>query len=962
MSLDSISKNDFLFFKNDILKDLKSLQTTMENKIAQVNQGLLYKINEHDSVISKLTENINEVLSKYASSRHDNQRIEELLSMRLTINDALADCKTQINLVNRSLNSAISKYDTIIIDNLNLPGVVGYSCKYKNFKEFFDFIYKELKANSVFKTQQLEIMKRFKQDFMNFEKKEEKDIIDSIDKSNKYCDDIFRKYEKIIEEKFNATQEFVEITRLENSKNAAKLIEKTEELETYYDKLKEIKKEIFEDFEKELEKFKNQVDTNNKIFSKNKNDLQLLKQRFTELSQFIKDIRFQRNIKYERYEKMAKKIDFNRNQKFQDDYDMNLYNEIAKDVLAYLKGGNEEEKIEPKVDRSNRRTSSLMINQNNKDLIKKSLLKNLRNSTKPNSNLIDKIDFKPIPMRKNRRNSMIIQKPNLMGKKMRLFEPPKTIIKEENSFKKKKNNSIKKDINLKSNNEQKEKEIISFSKSDEEESSSSSSSSTSSIYSSRTYSTKKTKTKEEKKSQKESKKHLEFKSINTPSKNQEVKPKNNKKLNKTEMKIKSLKDEYGYKARLMSVDYMAVDKFKNQKGMTLFNLNDNRNTYIQKLVKPSMNKKLKLKGKNKTNFISNHNFYYKTDNNFNNYANDSTLNYNVYNSVKKNPFYPIMLPNLEKKNPKKILLYQSQTNNISLNLNMNKKKINTISHIDFQIKGVKNNDDNRKNNNISIHEIVNIKLNEKKEKIIKKRYEKDELKIQIGDIFNMEGIINKENIIKEYKPIIKFKKENLKEIKKVENMKNNDNSSEISSVLEREFEKEQTKMNINIIKEKINKMNNDNEALNSKINILEDKYTPVLGQMNELVQILSLIYNTIKKNEKQTLTIIHNTTNNINTNSNPIISNLKQKSNIKDIIKDSNNNYNSNKKVMKFTSTSIKHNSTRNNDNNKKVINEEDNNIENENFEQFAKDELNLLLRKIEPFLIKKFSKKKKNE
>jgi hypothetical protein len=48
--------------------------------------------------------------------------------------------------------------------------------------------------------------------------------------------------------------------------------------------------------------------------------------------------------------------------------------------------------------------------------------------------------------------------------------------------------------------------------------------------------------------------------------------------------------------------------------------------------------------------------------------------------------------------------------------------------------------------------------------------------------------------------------------------------------MEREFEKEQNKINFKIIKEKINKMNLDNKELNSKINVLEGKYTPVIGQ------------------------------------------------------------------------------------------------------------------------------------
>ena len=43
---------------------------------------------------------------------------------------------------------------------------------------------------------------------------------------------------------------------------------------------------------------------------------------------------------------MANNIDFNKIQKYKDDYDMSLYNEITKDIMAYLNNekGNEEQK------------------------------------------------------------------------------------------------------------------------------------------------------------------------------------------------------------------------------------------------------------------------------------------------------------------------------------------------------------------------------------------------------------------------------------------------------------------------------------------------------------------------------------------------------------------------------------------------------------------------------------------
>ena len=315
MSIDSISKNDFIFFQNDILKDIKTLEITMNKKISQMNQTISASTKEHESKISKLSENINELISKFAQHTQGIEHIEELIKWKGTINDSLIDFKTQMNLINRSLNNAISKYDSIIIDNLSLPGIVGINCKLKNFKEYFEFIYSELKANNTFKEQQLLNNKKIREDLRNILRKHDNDIFEVNNKTNKICNDKFREYEKILEDKFNQTQEIVQNARIDNSKYATSLIEKTEELQIYYDKLKDIKKEIYEEYQKELEKFKKEVESNTKLFSKNQNDFKLFKQKFTELSKFIKDIRFKKNIKTREFEKMSKNIDFSKKKK-----------------------------------------------------------------------------------------------------------------------------------------------------------------------------------------------------------------------------------------------------------------------------------------------------------------------------------------------------------------------------------------------------------------------------------------------------------------------------------------------------------------------------------------------------------------------------------------------------------------------------------------------------------------------
>ena len=987
MSIENVSKNDFLFFQNDILKDIKILESTMNNKISQINQTIVAKINEHDSKISKLTENINELLSIYTSRKHDNENIEELLKMRRTINDSLLDCKTQINLVNRCVNNAISKYDTIIIDNLSLPGIVGINCKFKNFREYLEFIHSELKANNLFKEQQLLNTKKYKEKLENLIKKEEIELREVTNKTNKICNAKFEQYEKLLEEKFNYTQEVIQSTRVDNSKYAMSLIEKTEELQIHYDKLKGIKNEIYEEYEKELEKFRKEVEKNTKIFSINQNDFKLIKQRFTQLSEFIKDVRFQKNIK--NFSKMAKNIDFTKKQKYNDDYNMELYNEITKDLIGYLNGEkDEEEKNQIKLKRTRKRTSSLILNQLNKEQIKNSIITKYRNSTQLNFNNVNKMDMNKISPIKKKRNSIVFQQNeyNEMKKNMILD----TTIKEEDSLRKKTNKNLNYKINTK--NKENKEDIISFSKSDLKPSSSSSSSS---LYSSRSQTSSK-KDNEEKnieenknQNQKEIKKDLSknfeenkthnnikndvinqkdkdnnqvFRTIKIQSKKNLVKINNKKDNNnksKADAKIKEIREEYGNKARLISMDLMASNQYKPRYskndlslGLNIFSNNINFISGNHKLNNPSHN------------YFSNKNLNITTNNNL--FINKQINNNNS------------ILPNIhiysEKKKEKTLLLFQNNNNinkknNICItdlnNTNTNKEKKIIIQSLSD--KNDNNNSNTNKNKNVLINDAsTNNELNIKEEnskinneyssdinKTIKNnKYFHKDLVIQNVDKFIIEKIEIKEKcIINKINDLNIIQKDNNKnESNNTKSINNdNNNTSYDFKLIEHEFEKVFNEKTISFIKEQINKININNEALNTKISFIEERYNPIMVHIDEIFNIITLIYNTIKKDKNnQTLTIIQTKTNinKFDSNRIKINDNLRNKI-FKDYL---------NKKGINLTYPSKKESLTI--DKNKTKLNEENNNtLGNNDCIKITKDDINLLLNKIEPFLIKKFKK-----
>ena len=984
----SISKNDFLFFQNDILKDIKNLESTLNNKINQIAQTLTTKMGDHDSKINRLSDNINELLSINASHKHDNQRIEELLKMRGTLNDALLDCRTQINLVNRCVNNAISKYDTIIVDNLALPGIVGMNCKFKNFRQYLEFIYNEIKATNAFKEQQVTNFKKYQDKLESLIRRLEAGLIEVTNKSSNICNAKFEQYEKIMEDKFNITQEFVQATRIDNSRCASELIEKTKELTFEHERLKQIREELLNKFDDELAKFKKEVDNNTKKFTSNQNEFKILKQRFTQLGEFIRDIRFQKNIKQKDFKQMAKDLDFTKNQNFKDDSNIELYNEITNDIKEYL-GRNESPK-RPK-------RNSIAIDNVNKEQIKNKIMERMNKSPKSpkrpiSPNVIKKKSkFSPV---KRKRNSIAF-KPNEFSKfQKNIYGEQNTSMRKEE--RERKRNSYmgmkapakkgeKKDMKINI-----EKIEVSNKKSQppSPSSSSSRSSSSSSLSSHNSSENSKNKKKEIKKKLSEKDddyKHIKIKAKKSRKNNTDKK--SNKNVIRNEDEIKKIKEEYGNKARLMSVDFMANSINKNKRSnKELFQMNNDYNIFqmserqefpfktIQNLNSKSFRSNLSI-----TSLNNNNNF--RINNQFNkrisyNLDSNKINNYQYKNMNNINTIFPPLSLKSDRKN-ERILLLQ---NNFNININkknnacltdLNSKSLNKEQNINFDI------NEDADDNGISILRKKSINLGEKAkvEKTDDKNKDKNEndkikkvksfscvLRVQNADKFNIIKKNVKKMVMNKINEIVIISKSNNKEKDKKKNSENDEDMA----LIEREFEKEHNEKNFSMIKEKIEKINLNNETMTSRINSIEEKYTPVIGHMNEIFKIVTLIYDQIKTNQK--INVQNNTSNsrsefNISKMGGTMRSNILKEYKSKKGIRLIYPLKTENSIIIKENSKVI--NSSKENKDNSKhklKINEENSGgnggvTRNENDSVPPKDDINLLLKKIEPFLIKQFTK-----
>ncbi len=145
----NLFSKDFLFFKNDILKDIKDLVIKLENQ-KKINAELKNIISTHDLQLIKLNNKIENISNNINQNKVEadfyKEKLDILLEFKTKTEDELAshDCKLKINA--EEIRNAINKYDRVIYESLELPGIVGKDGKFRSFRNLLDYVLNQLKA------------------------------------------------------------------------------------------------------------------------------------------------------------------------------------------------------------------------------------------------------------------------------------------------------------------------------------------------------------------------------------------------------------------------------------------------------------------------------------------------------------------------------------------------------------------------------------------------------------------------------------------------------------------------------------------------------------------------------------------------------------------------------------------------------------------------------------------------
>ena len=412
----NISLTQLNKFKEDMLKQLKDIENKMYLDTIDLKKEMFSKVNMFEKTLNEQGIHIASLNEKHIQSQVQYDKLVELDKSYRKLNEESMTQSLRIKNLDKSVQDNFYKYDRLYLDNLCIPGLIGDYCKFKNFKDFIESNQNQLQSLLNFKNKHTLDLKNYKEKLENIIGQFTLQV-SQIDRNNKdYTNLKLENIEKIIKQDRDDVDKRVNDNRLENTRYAKELILSSESLKAEKHKIEEFKSNILHQIQHDFMKYKELNCSTIESFETVKSEFDSFKRRFNDIAEFIKDIRFRRNLGVEVQKRETKdlsnKIEFNENYKQRSNsekinkIDLNdlddEYYQDDKDLLADEDNGiNYEEKHKDKEIKEDqikdlkkvkfkvKETESLLKNYINgksktSDLIsKKNIIKNLNKKDKP---------------------------------------------------------------------------------------------------------------------------------------------------------------------------------------------------------------------------------------------------------------------------------------------------------------------------------------------------------------------------------------------------------------------------------------------------------------------------------------------------------------------------------------------------------------------------------------------------
>ena len=280
-------------FKDEILSYLRNRDYYYIEKLKNLKSQTEITDKNLDNLSDVTQKNFNNILSTQAEITTKLDKLKAYDAFVNKANDKLISHEIRINSLREDLSKTIQKYDKIYLENLEVPGYIGRCSKYANCKIFFTEVIKEMDKFNTYREKNIIDLCTYKERLENIIKMFQNLVDNNNDSQIKYITKLNDKTNKNLLE---AIEEKISNVRVDNSKFASDLISKANELNELYNNINSIKDYILKEFNNKSEEFYKKIEETNKSFEEYKIEYSIIRKKFLELADFIKNGKFSRHF------------------------------------------------------------------------------------------------------------------------------------------------------------------------------------------------------------------------------------------------------------------------------------------------------------------------------------------------------------------------------------------------------------------------------------------------------------------------------------------------------------------------------------------------------------------------------------------------------------------------------------------------------------------------------------------
>ena len=116
-----VSKGDLMFFQNEILSDIKKLESKINLKIDKQIEDLKQKIIHSEKTTKNLSDKYEELFTLTHTFKDKNEEIDKILQFHSKVEDITSRNTSKIEKFEKDIGNISFKYDKILNMNLTLP-------------------------------------------------------------------------------------------------------------------------------------------------------------------------------------------------------------------------------------------------------------------------------------------------------------------------------------------------------------------------------------------------------------------------------------------------------------------------------------------------------------------------------------------------------------------------------------------------------------------------------------------------------------------------------------------------------------------------------------------------------------------------------------------------------------------------------------------------------------------------